>query len=417
MGGHLKETHFISVHICSICGEEFSDTDELSGHQAESHKSMGAVKIFTCASCSLSFPTAKEFSNHAVQCPNSSVLGFTNNWMCAFCKKTFNSNAKVQDHLHQHNNDRPFKCEICSADFNSKYIYNSHMKIHNERVKACECTDCGKSFMTQSHLKKHQKTHLEERLECQVCQKLFKGQRSLQLHELVHSENKAFACPFPSCEKSFKRKPELEDHKRVHTGEKPFGCDVCGAAFAQKSNLTTHKRTTHLNEEKFQCETCNKTFKRRRLLDCHITAKHLNERPFQCELCPQNYRYPENLKQHVQNAHSDGSYSKQCEVCDKSFHTNDARNMHQYTHSDKKLYECAVCNKGFMRRSQIMAHVQQANHAAEAILVNKLRVEVKDELRELVIESFLVSVDQFKMQEQEKIEMREEVEREEQVGV
>lgn len=54
---------------------------------------------------------------------------------------------------------------------------------------------------------------------------------------------------------------------------------MCEAAFAQRSNLQSHKRATHLDDKRYVCDICDRRFKRRRLLDYHKKATHTGERP------------------------------------------------------------------------------------------------------------------------------------------
>ena len=42
-------------------------------------------------------------------------------------------------------------------------------------------------------------------------------------------------------------------------GNKPVACDICGKAFNQKSNMTTHRRI-HTGENPYECEIYKKSF-------------------------------------------------------------------------------------------------------------------------------------------------------------
>lgn len=337
-----------------------------------------ATKLFPCTSCDLQFPTYATLSLHAKdQHPQDSqpLNPIAAQWECEYCKKKFASRAMVEDHLNSHTGIRPHKCETCSADFASKYIYNRHLKIHTDRPREYKCTECGKSFTDQSNLTKHSKIHNPGQYECEYCNKLFKGRRTLQQHTLIHIGNRPFACN--QCDKTFHKKLELTNHERVHTGEKPFVCEICNAAFAQKSNLRTHIKTTHLNEEKFKCDECPRTFKRQRLLDGHVFSVHKKERPYKCQLCDADYAYSDHLRKHVQSYHTDlnKAISMPCEICEKVFPSGEARKKHRYVHSEKKLYECVVCEKGFMKRPQLFAHMRIKEHMADTMVMNSLSVQ------------------------------------------
>lgn len=55
--------------------------------------------------------------------------------------------------------------------------------------------------------------------------------------------SKSHACPIPSCGRLFKRLEHLKRHVRTHTQERPHICEVCNRAFSRSDNLAQHRRT------------------------------------------------------------------------------------------------------------------------------------------------------------------------------
>ncbi|KAI3336764.1 STE like transcription factor [Xylariaceae sp. AK1471] len=54
---------------------------------------------------------------------------------------------------------------------------------------------------------------------------------------------KSHSCPIPTCGRLFKRLEHLKRHVRTHTQERPYTCPHCSKAFSRSDNLAQHKRT------------------------------------------------------------------------------------------------------------------------------------------------------------------------------
>ncbi|KAK2791685.1 homeodomain transcription factor ste12 [Onygenales sp. PD_12] len=67
--------------------------------------------------------------------------------------------------------------------------------------------------------------------------------RSATMMELGPYPQKSHSCPIPSCGRLFKRLEHLKRHVRTHTQERPYPCPFCNRAFSRSDNLAQHRRT------------------------------------------------------------------------------------------------------------------------------------------------------------------------------
>uniref|UniRef100_A0A914I1P6 C2H2-type domain-containing protein n=1 Tax=Globodera rostochiensis TaxID=31243 RepID=A0A914I1P6_GLORO len=109
------------------------------------------------------------------------------------------------------------------------------------------------------------------------------------------------------CARPFKRAWDLKRHLRTHTDERPFVCDACGRRFRLRTTLADHWRTheeaeTHATQ--FQCSACAKRFLSRSALKLHMRT-HTGEAPFRCpeRSCSRTFRTKKLMLTHRRNDH------------------------------------------------------------------------------------------------------------------
>ena len=86
----------------------------------------------------------------------------------------------------------------------------------------------------------------ERPYQCTECPKSFTSNTTLKNHLKIHKGEFAYKCEI--CKRGFVCNSWLQDHYKVHTGEKPFQCDDCSKWFKDKSYIERHKTKYCMND-------------------------------------------------------------------------------------------------------------------------------------------------------------------------
>lgn len=135
-------------------------------------------------------------------------------------------------------------------------------KKHNHG-RDCNCTECHSKYgalLTLAEVASQQKYN-----SAPPTFRLAESQPSTSTGQPTE-RRKTMRCTY--CSKECNHAGDLKKHIRSHTDEKPYSCSVCYEKFKHSSNLQRHMKN-HTGDRPFRCDSCGKTFNRKDKLDDH----------------------------------------------------------------------------------------------------------------------------------------------------
>jgi KRAB domain-containing zinc finger protein len=255
---------------------------------------------------------------------------------------------------------RVYVCSLCGlrayTESHMKRHFKSHIAIEK---KMYECHICNKVLTTRSNLNRHLSNH--ENCPGVVTCKLCNEELSDRLHLKQHLEDQHSGpqhCSF--CNMEFTSKRAFKEHELTHPERALHQCDVCHKRFLTQLRLRTHLENIHNSpkdgetEDKiYKCHICSKILTTYHNLKRHVKNHEKSSGSVKCTLCSKELTDKLHLRQHVEEVHPE---THQCPFCQKVFSNKKVCKAHELTHPERYVYKCDMCEKMFLSEMRLEKH-------------------------------------------------------------
>ena len=251
--------------------------------------------------------------------------------------------SKNEYHDVKHIKSKQCLCVHCDVQFSSHMELINHQIVHLGKMRAVPCHDIGYQL-------RHGKIRMVH------CNKVIEYQYQ-QCHQTICT---MYKCSI--CQKVLDNKFKCPFHRGTYTPESSLlmqvaqvhVCQICRNTFLSQERLKAHL-TLHTEEKRFICGVCSRKFKTGSSLAMHRCGV------FECDVCCKTFTSNNHLTTH-QRTHT-GQKPFICDHCGKGFSYRSSRNLHTKIHMDNKPFLCSLCGQEFVQKIALVTH--QRKHTGE----------------------------------------------------
>ncbi|XP_030707158.1 zinc finger imprinted 2 [Globicephala melas] len=170
---------------------------------------------------------------------------------CKQCGEAFYFMAHLTRHQKTHSREKSPRCNEGGKSFTQRANINGCIRIHSQE-DYYECFQCGKAFIQDVHLFQHLKAHEAAKA---LPPTLPRNKTHLIRYQRKRNHVGERACQCCDCGRVFIWNSHLIQHYRIHAQERPYQCQLCGKCFSLPSCLTQHYQL-HSQEKPVERSYC-----------------------------------------------------------------------------------------------------------------------------------------------------------------
>ncbi|XP_045168833.2 protein suppressor of hairy wing-like [Mercenaria mercenaria] len=247
-----------------------------------------------------------------------------------------------------------YPCAICGRYYLWKAL-KKHMYAH-VKVKAVQCTQCGKNYKSTRHLKDHiRSVHTMKKYGCPKCSSILKGNQSFEKHIMMHILKKEISEALDEVEKvevseedyinwktqqellngdSYyrKKKKKKETVPERQSKEEGIDLDLLKDGPLHGDHIVLEDDIVGTTKNQY-CKICRRNFPTHESLVQHLLEHHDDEQ-FSCSICKGYFQTQEHLQNHMINVH--GERELVCDICGERLRSTYALWAHKGKHLMKK---------------------------------------------------------------------------------